>query len=85
MGGFAFDPEGPRTETWRGFPSAHLIVPRLQIVRADGECWLTISAIVGSDGEPDVPAEELAALCRGVLPASAPRAEATATIDPRET
>jgi isochorismate synthase len=82
MGGFAFDAEGPRTETWRGFPSAHLIVPRLQIVRADGECSVTVSAIVGRDGEPDVPAEELATLCRGVLPASAPRNDATATIDP---
>ena len=83
MGGFAFDPEGPRTETWRGFPIAHLIVPRLQIVRAEGDCWVTISAIVGSDGEPDVPAGELATLCRGVLAASAPRSEAAATIDQR--
>jgi isochorismate synthase len=84
MGGFAFDPDGPRTETWRGFPSAHLIVPRLLIVRTDDECWVTISALVGSDGVPDVSADELAALCRRVLPASAapPRTEAKMAIDP---
>jgi isochorismate synthase len=71
MGGFAFDSEGSRSTTWQGFPGAHLIVPRLLIASVDGECWLTISAIVGREGEPDVAPEELATLCRTVVAAAA--------------
>jgi isochorismate synthase len=83
MGGFAFEPEGPRSGTWCGFPSAHLIVPRLQMASDGGECWVTISAIVGMDGEPDVAPEELAGLYRTVL--TAPTAETTAPTDSRDT
>jgi isochorismate synthase len=84
MGGFAFESEGPRSQTWRGFPDAHLIVPRLQIASVGGACWLTISAIVGPDGEPDVTPEELTTLTRAVLAAPAPLSETTAPIDPRD-
>ena len=54
MGGFAFDPEGPRTEPWREFPAAHLFVPRLQLMLTDGGCWLTTTLLVGLDGNSDV-------------------------------
>jgi isochorismate synthase len=46
IGGFSFDPEGPRTERWRGFPSAHMIVPQMHLSAVDGESWLTVSAVV---------------------------------------
>lgn len=72
MGGFAFQPAGPASETWQGYPSAHLIVPRLQLAAIGGECWLTISAIIGSDGEPDVATAELTAMCGAALATSAP-------------
>lgn len=81
MGGFAFEPEGPRSETWHGFPGAHLIVPRLLIASVGGECWSTISATVGPDSEPDVAPAELAELCRAAVPASAPAGEASVPAD----
>ena len=82
MGGFAFQPEGPASETWQEYPSAHLIVPRLQLAVIGGECWLTISAIVGPDGEPDVAAAELTALCDTALDATSPAHVAEAPREP---
>lgn len=61
MGGFSFDPEGPRTSRWRGFPSTHLFVPRLQLALTGGNCWLTTTLLVGEDGQSDI---ELAVLVR---------------------
>jgi isochorismate synthase len=62
MGGFAFDPEGPRTDPWREFPAAHLFVPRLQLVLTQGDCWLTTTLVVGIDGQPDTEPDVLARL-----------------------
>ena len=70
VGGFSFAPEGPHSDTWRGFPGSHLIVPRLQLASIRGECWLTLSALVSSDGEPDASPEELVRLCRSILTSS---------------
>jgi isochorismate synthase len=70
VGGFSFAPEGPHSDTWRGFPGSHLVVPRLQLASTRGECWLTLSAIVSSDGEPDASPEELVRLCRSILTSS---------------
>ena len=70
MGGFSFAPEGPYSETWRGFPGSHLIVPRFQLASVGGECWLTISAIVASDGVSDTSPDELVRLCRRILTSS---------------
>jgi isochorismate synthase len=53
LGGFAFDPEGPRTDLWRDFPAARLILPRLQLSVTGGNCWLTTNLIVGIDGRTD--------------------------------
>lgn len=82
MGGFSFAPEGPRSDTWRGFPGSHLIVPRLQLAAVGGECWLTVSSLVASDGTPDTSAEELAWLCRSVLGTAAAEPDASWS-DPR--
>ncbi len=75
MGGFAFRPEGPRSDTWRGFPSTRLFVPRLQIVCTDGECLIRTSALVNDDGQVDVAPEELAALFEAACGAAAPALE----------
>jgi isochorismate synthase len=70
MGGFAFDPEGPRTEQWRDFPAAHLIVPRLQLACSGGECWLTTTLLVGTDAQPDIDPATLARLRSTLLDAA---------------
>lgn len=86
MGGFAFESDGPRSETWRNFPSAHLIVPRVQITIADGKCWSTFSWMVAADGEADIDLEALIELRDNVLEfGMSPSAGATAIDDPADT
>lgn len=62
LGGFSFEPDGPRSEWWRAFRAARLIVPRLQVVAAGDEYWLTLNVLVAPDGNPDVDPESLTAL-----------------------
>lgn len=81
MGGFAFEPQGPRTGQWRGFPGAHLIVPRLQLTSVGGQCWVTISVLVGTDGEPDVDPEALARLRHTALTTPTPTSDDEPTSD----
>jgi isochorismate synthase len=61
IGGFAFDPERPRTDAWNEFPQARLTVPLLQLVARGGDCWLTTSALIEADGKPQV---DLATIAR---------------------
>lgn len=67
MGGFSFEPGGPRAGHWRGFPSALFVLPRVQVAAVGGECWLTTTVLVGPDGEPDANPDALAALRGCVL------------------
>jgi isochorismate synthase len=60
IGGFSFDAEGPRTERWRGFPSAHMIVPQVHLTNLHGETWVTVSTLVGEDGKSAAGPETLA-------------------------
>ena len=53
-GGFSFEPDGPRTERWRGFPAALMVLPRLQLTVVDGRTWLTTNVFVRADGQPDM-------------------------------
>ena len=73
MGEFSFQPEGPQSETWRGFPSAHLFVPRLQIVSHRDGCHVRTSALVDATGVSDISPTDIAALfdaaCGGECPA----------------
>jgi len=62
MGGFAFDPEGPRAAHWLGFPSALLVLPRMQVTAIGGGCWVTTTILVGPDGAPDIAPAALAQL-----------------------
>ena len=67
LGGFRFDPLAPRTEAWSAFPDALLILPRLTLVRTDGDrCLLTLNALIGPntnmDTDPLAAAESLLAL-----------------------
>lgn len=56
LGGFAFDPERPRSELWRGFPGARLVLPRLLYSVTLAGCWRTTSLLV--DRATDVADEE---------------------------
>jgi isochorismate synthase len=49
IGGFSFTPDGPKNDTWRGFPSAHMIVPEVHVTSVGGESWLTVSSMVEAD------------------------------------
>ena len=49
IGGFSFAPDGPQTDTWRGFPSSHMIVPEVHVTSIGGESWLTVSSMVEAD------------------------------------
>ena len=62
MGGFAFDPQGPRAAHWKSFPSALLVLPRLQVTTVGDSCWVTTTVIVGADGTPDIATAELGRL-----------------------
>ena len=70
MGGFAFDADGPRSVHWHAFPSTHMSVPRLQLTSVGDECWISVSAIVGPDGEPDTDAESLSRLRSSAISAA---------------
>lgn len=82
-GGFAFEPEGPRTASWQGFPAALFLVPRVQLTRTNGGCWLTVTLLVGPDGRPDIAPTALLAV-RGAALAAAGAARAEASGDDEE-
>jgi len=66
IGGFSFDPDGPHSDRWQVFPSAHMILPQLHVTATRGECWLTTSVLVDSEGA-NVDVDELAAIRSQVL------------------
>lgn len=71
MGGFAFEPEGPATPVWDGFPSAHLVVPRVLFSSVSGENRVTLNLLVSPEGSPDANLDFLRALIASVT--NAPR------------
>jgi isochorismate synthase len=73
MGGFAFEPDGPRSDRWRDFPAARLILPRIQLTVSAGASWVTLNVLVDADGEPDLPPVSLLSLRKAVDSARAGR------------
>ena len=71
MGGFAFDPDGPRTARWDGFPSAHFTLPRFLVAEVGDAQWLTTTVIVEPSGEPDIARADLVAMREWIV--AAPR------------
>jgi isochorismate synthase len=59
-GGFSFDPERPRSPLWREFPDSRLVLPRFLLTRASDACWLTTSAVVSADDDPEALAAAIA-------------------------
>ena len=72
MGGFAFEPDGPRTALWRGFESSHLIIPALLVTSASGQSWITLSIIVSEKGETSCDPAGLVALANSLLQSRMP-------------
>lgn len=93
MGGFAFDPDAPRTARWRDFPATMLVLPRVQLAFVNGDAWLTLNVVVGADTDLDaeLAVTERVVACvldallsdRDVTPAVAPDAEPLASRDAR--
>ena len=80
MGGFAFSPDGPRSARWRDFPSARLILPRVQVVASKGSHWLTLNFLVGADGTTDVELPSLQQLReRAIRPSAGKRSSPSAS------
>ena len=75
IGGFSFDPVGPRTRRWQGFPGAHMIVPQMHLTVIGDESWLTVSTIVDEHGKPARSVDELANLRRHFLDADVPQTQ----------
>jgi isochorismate synthase len=78
VGGFAFSPEGSPGQDWEAFGASSLVLPHIVVAFADGNDWLTLSAVVnpGPEGETvagDEVAESLALLADIERPASSPQ------------
>jgi isochorismate synthase len=61
VGGFAFDPDGGGSPTWSSLAPASLVLPEISFCRSGGATWMTVSAVVGPDDDPERRAEELGA------------------------
>lgn len=70
MGGSAFDAEGARESPWESFPDTYFFVPRMLLTSAGDACWITISAIVNADGNPDIDFESLSRLRNAAMEAA---------------
>jgi isochorismate synthase len=66
LGGFAFDAEGGGSATWSSFDPASLFLPEVSICRRDGDCFLTVNAIVGPGDDAERRAGELGARLAGL-------------------
>ena len=69
MGGFSFEPAGPRSERWRGFPAARLVLPRILLTVGEGAAWLTLNLLVAPNGDADVDPAALLALRARIIDA----------------
>jgi isochorismate synthase len=51
VGGFAFSPESPENDLWRGFPPGRLVLPYLVVVRRDRIATLTVAWMIDAGSE----------------------------------
>jgi isochorismate synthase len=63
MGGFAFEPEGPTTPEWQGYPAGRLVLPRLSVATTGDASWITLAAMAAPNGPPLGDAEEEISAC----------------------
>ncbi len=77
LGGFAFDPRQQRSEYWRAFPDASLLLPRLQLTSYAGSTSLTCNVVVTTSSEPRAVVDELLRLYHAIADLPAARASTT--------
>lgn len=53
FGGFAFRNDFAPDNTWSVFSPAHFVLPHFQLTEVDGQCWLTINALVPTEERPE--------------------------------
>jgi len=46
LGGFGFDDEPPRSDTWKGFGASYLALPALLLTTTPAGSWLTVSMVL---------------------------------------
>ena len=73
FGGFAFHDEHSAEGSWRGYPGAEFVLPRVQVTY-DDEAWLSVNAV---DADPEVVEGRLESAREELLAAAAPAESAT--------
>ena len=73
FGGVSFFPDHEPAAPWTGFPAAEFVLPRVQLTRAHGSTWLTVTAC-GDGTDPAAVAADLDRIAGTVadLPAMRP-------------
>ena len=66
MGGFSFEPEGPRTTTWRGFKSSRMMIPAVLVTATGGETRITLNSVISATGEAVIEPDLLASLADAI-------------------
>ncbi|HET7580994.1 MAG TPA: chorismate-binding protein, partial [Bacillales bacterium] len=59
LGGFSFDPVKKKTELWRSFLDADLVLPVFMLTVAGDEAWLTINCVVSPEENLEQKAKKL--------------------------
>ncbi|PSP83224.1 isochorismate synthase [Halobacteriales archaeon QS_1_68_17] len=72
LGGFSFTDRHDSALPWTGFPAASFVVPRVQLTRADGTTWLTVSELAPDDADAVAASLDAAAGAVADLPAMCP-------------
>ncbi|WP_312095702.1 isochorismate synthase [Niallia sp.] len=49
LGGFSFDPQKEKTQTWNGFSEAHFYVPQFMLSEIDGSQFITTNILTQTD------------------------------------
>ncbi|HUS15086.1 MAG TPA: isochorismate synthase, partial [Chloroflexia bacterium] len=52
LGGFSFEPQGPATADWAGFPAGRMVLPRFLLTVTNGQAVLTTAVVVEPDSDP---------------------------------
>jgi isochorismate synthase len=62
FGGFAFDPQRPKSDLWQGYPDGRMVLPSMMLTLRDGAAWLTCNVMVGPDSNLDAEIAATAAI-----------------------
>ena len=63
-GGFSFRDDFTPDNTWSIYAPAHFVLPHYQLVRIDGETWLTINTQIPAEEDPEALVSDLQAALR---------------------